>query len=468
MTSKTIGLRMACGDIVYFDENDWPIVKQFKWHPWKPKENFKYAYTRLPDGTDLAMHTLLMETPNGKVVDHINHEGLDNRRVNLRIASYSENSRNRQIPEDHETGTPGVVEIDENEYTVNISVNGERLFVGGYYNPIPTLEEAVAARKKLEEEHFGEFAFGAVDVPPIVDPLVFDQETLYQSNTSGHVGVRYDSNKNRWIAFGTPGDGSYLHIGMFATEREAINAREHWKCTGNLRRQQEYIKIPDNWVRFIRMLPENIWDRNLVWKALQEDYPESATVNSVSRIRSGSTRKEVTGELSPNLYKYYFERLKAAGTIQQKSAHISDDWVRFSKMVPKEYIPRLVKVLLKEIPGCGATANLIYSYRAGSQRKNVTGELSPEKYSKLLAKLETVDVEKKAKAQITDDWIRFIRMIPEELFSIQKVAAALEREFGVAPAVQAIRRYRSGDRRQDITGELTTEEYGAYLTKVQA
>lgn len=54
--------------------------------------------TRLEDGTyrvrGVILHRLILDAPKDRIVDHINGNTLDNRRKNLRLASYSQNAAN--------------------------------------------------------------------------------------------------------------------------------------------------------------------------------------------------------------------------------------------------------------------------------------------------------------------------------------------------------------------------------------
>ena len=42
------------------------------------------------------MHHMVIKIPDGMVIDHINHDGMDNRSNNLRAATYSQNLYNRK------------------------------------------------------------------------------------------------------------------------------------------------------------------------------------------------------------------------------------------------------------------------------------------------------------------------------------------------------------------------------------
>lgn len=77
------------------DPQDLELIAKYKWHigstgyaVWRGVEKGRKVTVR--------MHRLISGCPRGKVVDHINHDTLDNRRANLRICTQSENLRNKR------------------------------------------------------------------------------------------------------------------------------------------------------------------------------------------------------------------------------------------------------------------------------------------------------------------------------------------------------------------------------------
>ena len=75
------------------DIEDIEKVKEYFWHLEKFNDDLFYVACS-NNGKTLRLHTLIMNTPKGYVIDHINHNGLDNRKCNLRICTIQENSMN--------------------------------------------------------------------------------------------------------------------------------------------------------------------------------------------------------------------------------------------------------------------------------------------------------------------------------------------------------------------------------------
>lgn len=91
------------------------------------------------------VHRYLMDPSPGLTIDHINGDKLDNRRANLREATYSENLRNR--PGTASSLVKGVYKLDNGRWMAQISLSFD------------TKEEAIAQRQKWEDEFHGEFAW---------------------------------------------------------------------------------------------------------------------------------------------------------------------------------------------------------------------------------------------------------------------------------------------------------------------
>lgn len=86
----------ADGCEVLVDAADHEWLSQYRWHvsAWKPGKVYaKSCLGRLRHG-GFAMHRLIMNAPAGLEVDHVNGDGLDNRRANLRLATRRQNSAN--------------------------------------------------------------------------------------------------------------------------------------------------------------------------------------------------------------------------------------------------------------------------------------------------------------------------------------------------------------------------------------
>jgi hypothetical protein len=80
------------GKFVLVDAEDYYRLVKFRWTASASGNTF-YA-SRGHNGTTLMMHRAIMGAPKHLVVDHIDHNGLNNRRSNLRLSSLAQNSCN--------------------------------------------------------------------------------------------------------------------------------------------------------------------------------------------------------------------------------------------------------------------------------------------------------------------------------------------------------------------------------------
>lgn len=83
--------------------------------------------------------------PNG-ILDHINHDGCDNRICNLRIVSPIDNSRNAKLRCDSSTGVTGVSwHSSAKKWRAHISVKGKQVSLGVFDNKEDAIRARVAA-----------------------------------------------------------------------------------------------------------------------------------------------------------------------------------------------------------------------------------------------------------------------------------------------------------------------------------
>lgn len=117
-----------------------------------------YASTKgyVKSQDNLRLHRLVMDAPEGYLVDHVNRIPLDNRKSNLRLCTPAENSRNVGVSQSNSTGFKGVYfEKLNNKYRARIKYDGKRVSLGCYENAV----DAAIAYDKKAIELFGDFAY---------------------------------------------------------------------------------------------------------------------------------------------------------------------------------------------------------------------------------------------------------------------------------------------------------------------
>lgn len=128
------------------DLEDVDKVKEYKWH-------ISHGYVRSTTA-NMFLHRLVMDCPEEMVIDHINHDTLDNRKSNLRVCTKQQNNMNKSFMSNNTSGYIGVHWANrEKKWISKIIYKGKEIHLG-YFN---IKEDAIQARINAEIEYFGEY-----------------------------------------------------------------------------------------------------------------------------------------------------------------------------------------------------------------------------------------------------------------------------------------------------------------------
>lgn len=135
------------------DDGDVNLVQSYRWGPYHGQYTTYLQAWDSERRAEILLHRLLMGFPSG-TVDHINHNGLDNRRQNLRVASRSQNAANQRRRPNTKSGYKGVGLLYDKYYVARIKRDGKVSYLGCFESG----EDAARAYDAAAKEIFGEFA----------------------------------------------------------------------------------------------------------------------------------------------------------------------------------------------------------------------------------------------------------------------------------------------------------------------
>ncbi len=152
--SKVCKIPLTQGYFALVDADDYEKLSQYKWHV-NRKGDMLYA-CRSEKGKKIKMHRQILNAPPGMYCDHINHNGLDNRKANLRLCTPQQNSFNQRPSHNSTSKYKGVYWNSEaRKWHAEIRHNGRLIHIG-YYD---YEQDAAIAYDDYAIELFGEFAW---------------------------------------------------------------------------------------------------------------------------------------------------------------------------------------------------------------------------------------------------------------------------------------------------------------------
>jgi len=213
--------------IVLIDDSDHELVKGLVWRPYISRNTYYASAVIYNPETKKNKHVFMHNLIMGIIgVDHINHLGWDNRRINLRPATQRQNAKNMAVSKLNKYGLKGVsYSKSRNAYSCHITVDYKHIFLG-YYS---SLIDASNAYNEAANRYFKEFAqLNYVSSERELELKKLDILTFKSrgKNKTKIKGVSFS--KGYYMARKTINKKTYF-IGCYKTEQEAASAYISYK-----------------------------------------------------------------------------------------------------------------------------------------------------------------------------------------------------------------------------------------------
>ena len=153
---KTITLTQ--GQVALVDDEDYPPLSLHRWYAqWEPHGKTFYAarhVRELGKKKTITMHRMVMNALPNQTVDHWDHNGLNNRKENLRLCTGTQNQANQKKVRGS-SQFKGVCFLKKrNKWLCSIGFKNKTYFIGHFNNEVDAARAYNSAALKL----FGGFA----------------------------------------------------------------------------------------------------------------------------------------------------------------------------------------------------------------------------------------------------------------------------------------------------------------------
>jgi len=144
------------GRLILIDHSDKYILELYHINTTKPKNSHtRYVVcTEIGSGKYVGLlHRLILNISDNRIVDHINGNGLDCQKSNLRVCTFITNQHNRRLTKTQNKVKGIFYRKDRGYFTAKIVVNKKQIVLGSFMRK----EDAIAARLETEAKYFKEF-----------------------------------------------------------------------------------------------------------------------------------------------------------------------------------------------------------------------------------------------------------------------------------------------------------------------
>lgn len=156
-------IQLTKGYVTFVDDSDFANVSENRWYAETNKRADGslrvYAARRVRIGDKIkvvSMHQTILSPGPGKLIDHIDGNGLNNMRINLRVATSQENTRNMRPNNNRSSQFKGVFWCKpRGKWQAQICVNRQNIFLGRFENEV----EAASSYNAAATQIFGEYAW---------------------------------------------------------------------------------------------------------------------------------------------------------------------------------------------------------------------------------------------------------------------------------------------------------------------
>jgi hypothetical protein len=195
-------------------------LNQFRWRAITERCYAARSIVVLGETITFLMHREIMGSPDGLEVDHEDGDSLNNTDSNLRMATRSQNNRNRHKKTGADSGRfIGVTYNKRNrKWQPRIYIDGNLILLGNYES------EEMAARVR----DGAVIAIGDEFIPrcaPNLEPIPYVPIKKVKK-TSRYMGVSWQPKKRKWAAFYNSPEDKLVWIGAFDSEEEAARHRD--------------------------------------------------------------------------------------------------------------------------------------------------------------------------------------------------------------------------------------------------